>query len=494
MASINTNVTITPTLSTEQIIDLYWKQTHALLSDRQLRVLYIVPSVTGSLSILGSSLILLMLYKRGNRKWLYHRLLLAMSSVDILVSFWIALGALPVPKETQNPRAKGNWATCSMNGFVIQLSLCTAFYNFSLLFYYYLMIRCKWKENDIKRRLEVPMHLFSLGVPIVLGIVGLSLELYTPNGLGFQRCYIGTYPPGCDQLPGVECFRGSENSKLLQMWFSIYAAAPAYTGVAILTLLIYQTARQEYRRSSVSDRTRVLNSHREMKRQSLMYGILFFNTFIWTCIPPRIQKSMHDITAEELVRIIYPIQVVAVVFWPLQGLFNFLIFARPRFVRLRHVCQDESLWWVCKETIWGAPVKDRQYANERMRKSLQHSSNSASILERSQDQSHSSNPGSSWDATSTSLRRVVMEENSGPCLEENVETTTTRQVSESPGDTITPITSENHPEQQQPQALETVEENKESPGEKSNERTDPRLPSDESTESEESLVYDAYDV
>jgi hypothetical protein len=87
-----------------------------------------------------------------------------------------------------------------------------------------------------------------------------------------------------------------------------------------------------------------------------------------------------------------------------------------------------------------------------------------------------------------------MEENSGPSLPENVETTTTRQVSESPGDTITPITSENHPEQPQPQALETVEENKESPGEKSNGRTDTKLPSDESTESEESLVYDAYDV
>ena len=143
------------------------------------------------------------------------------------------------------------------------------------------------RSRYIKRRLElVPVHLLSLGVPMALGIVGLSMELYTPNGIGFQRCYIGTYPPGCDQIPGVECYRGNENSKLIQLWFSIYLAAPAYSFVAIFTILIYWTARQEYRRSSVHDRRSVLNSNsRELTRQSLAYGILLFNSFLWTCIP-----------------------------------------------------------------------------------------------------------------------------------------------------------------------------------------------------------------
>jgi hypothetical protein len=59
---------------------------------------------------------------------------------------------------------------------------------------------------------------------------------------------------------------------------------------------------------------------------------------------PEYKNPLQDITPEEYVQIIYRIQVVAVVFWPLQGFFNLLIFARLRFVLLRHLCQDASLF------------------------------------------------------------------------------------------------------------------------------------------------------
>jgi hypothetical protein len=311
------------------------------------------------------------------------------------------------------------------------------------------------------------MHLLSLGVPVVLGIVGLTMELYTPNGLGFQRCYIGTYPPGCDQMPGVECYRGNEKSTLLQLWFSIYLAAPAYSLVAIFTVLIYWTTRQEYRRSSANDRNSVLNSARETRRQSLAYGIMSFNSFIWICIPVRIQKSVHGITPEELLNIIYPLQVLAVVFWPLQGFFNMIIFTRPRFVRLRHLCQDESIWWVLKETIFGVPVNDRRYAAERMRKAMENSREAAR---------QSSSNSQSLGATS------IDAENSASFCREDVEI-----CEEGPGSNAT--IADPHPSQQQ--ALETVEETIESQDEGKPAGSNDMTHFDESSVLDESIVYEA---
>jgi hypothetical protein len=117
-----------------------------------------------------------------------------------------------------------------------------------------------------------------------------------------------------------------------------------------------------------------------------------------------------------------------------------------------------------------------------MQKSLKLSKTTATILE----QSHSLNPGSSWDATS-SMRRVIEENNSGHSLKKNVETTTGK-VSESPGGIIAQTTSGNHPEQQQ-RASESVRENVESPGEKLDGRTDATSSAESpKSESEESLA------
>ena len=201
------------------------------------------------------------------------------------------------------------------------------------------------------------MHTISLGVPILLGIIGVAMELYAPVGIGLQRCFVAEFPPNCDETPIVECIRGSSKSKNLHIFLAVYLVAPAYAGITILTILVYWTARQQLRQSFQYHQNRN-NSMREITVQSLAYGTLFVHYFMWPCILPAIQKTVSHKPVEEFVHILYPLGVISSVVFPLQGFFNMLIFARPRFLRIRKCCGDRPLWWVLKETIVGLPLRE----------------------------------------------------------------------------------------------------------------------------------------
>jgi hypothetical protein len=227
------------------------------------------------------------------------------------------------------------------------------------LLHFALKIRYKWKERDIRRRLELPMHIISLGVPISLGIIGVAMELYAPTGIALQRCFVAEFPPSCDETPRVECIRGSSESKNLHLSLTVYLVAPACAGIAILTILIYWTARQEYRQSS-RNRLNSNNGMREVTVQSIAYGTLFIHNFVWLCMLPAILNYAPAHKAgKDLVHIVlYPLAVISSIMLPFQGFFNMFIFARPRFLRIRKCCGNRALWWVCKETIFGLPLRE----------------------------------------------------------------------------------------------------------------------------------------
>lgn len=92
----------------------------------------IIPTITGALSFLSSSFIMITIY-RSKQNTVYHRILFFLSFWDALVSFCIALTTLPMPKDViydyKGP-SYGNHGTCSMQAFLIFLG---AFY-FTLAF------------------------------------------------------------------------------------------------------------------------------------------------------------------------------------------------------------------------------------------------------------------------------------------------------------------------------------------------------------------------
>ena len=71
----------------------------------------------------------------------------------------------PIPTEYYYEGAHGNDATCTAQGFFIQIGTVAAYTNVSLAFYYFLAIRKGLNEAQLR-----PYRLFFLVCPIILGL------------------------------------------------------------------------------------------------------------------------------------------------------------------------------------------------------------------------------------------------------------------------------------------------------------------------------------
>lgn len=182
------------------------------LSALQDQILSIVPIPAALLSIFGSVSIILMNCRnrrksRNHNYWTpYNRLLIAMSSCDIIYSATLAISVFLLPQETSRRLyAGGNDASCSAIGFLIQFSNSTILYNIMMSFYFLFLARFGMKNDTIARFIEPVMHILSLGYPLVTGIVGLVMGVYSEPELSLNYCWVNNYPRY------VESFLGEAN-------------------------------------------------------------------------------------------------------------------------------------------------------------------------------------------------------------------------------------------------------------------------------------------
>jgi hypothetical protein len=205
--------------------------------------LAITPKITGLLSILGSSWIVVeVLTQKNKRNNVYNRLMCAMSFFDVMSSFAIFASTWPIPKETEGIIfAIGNQNTCIAQGFLIQAGIiapyCTCWVtssdlvlsaafasspnfffpcdyhssldNFCLALYYMLVVKYKVPEEVLQHNFEPAAHLFCIGAAFLPAIAGIFLNLYNQANIW---CWIASYPQGCkNSLPNngeTTCTRG----------------------------------------------------------------------------------------------------------------------------------------------------------------------------------------------------------------------------------------------------------------------------------------------
>ena len=163
------------------------------LSDQRASVW--LPRVSAILSLLGSAWIVYdSLSNKKKQVTMYHQLLVAMSTFDIIGDLAIAFSTGPIPKFDKygNPGgiygSFGNNATCTAQGFFIQLSLITIFYNIALSCYYQLTIVHGWKEQKLQK------YKLCFHVPTVLTGFGLAFAGIPYYGLLFFVCWIPPHP------------------------------------------------------------------------------------------------------------------------------------------------------------------------------------------------------------------------------------------------------------------------------------------------------------
>jgi len=385
------------------------------ITAEQFAVLATIPMITGSLSVLGSSTIIFMVF--GSREKLsttYHRILFGMSSMDIIYSTASLLSTIPFPRDTPSlwGLMYGNTATCTIQGlFLFSGNIGSNAYNCSLAMFYMLTIVYGVRDELMKKRIEPFFH----AVPLVY-IVGADIFLLIKksfNPLG-TMCLITPYPRGCQFDPNVNCARGEHAAE--DFWsFHAWPVITMFFIVLLVMAKLYHAVRsqekkmQSYQISStlpvsiqrlrnttpvetstpegtsqmswlrsllrktfrfsqpaqnvhVSPReSQFARKRRDSMIQCFLYVLAFFICYIFVTIHQLLLKRG---------KLSYTIWVLAQIFTPLQGLLNFFVFVRPRMMGFKRAELDLTLFQAFMKAVTSTMITPVLHQETRRRKSL----------------------------------------------------------------------------------------------------------------------------
>mmetsp|Transcript_26122 Transcript_26122/g.52498 ORF Transcript_26122/g.52498 Transcript_26122/m.52498 type:complete len:493 (+) Transcript_26122:185-1663(+) len=317
-------------------------------SEIQQKHLSIWPHFTGTLSMIGSGLIIhQVLRSPKNRNRVYHRLLLAMSICDFNTSFWYFLSTWPIPAGTSNVFApSGTQASCTAQGFFIQFGIATPLYNAALAFYYLLTIRYQWREKRMKKA-----ERYLLAVPLVwasgTSLAALGMTLFNNANLW---CWISSVPLGCKgslRNDGVnDCERG--NNQWIYRWIFFYG--PLWTAIllsGVAMLLTYFSVAQTEKASSkwknndtfkyeptdsaLRKKKEKEESDRKHSKQVSSQAFYYLMAFFLSWTPATLTRLIQMVSFKTY----YPLILLMAITNPMQGLLNYLVYMRPRWLAYR---------------------------------------------------------------------------------------------------------------------------------------------------------------
>ena len=134
-------------------------------------------------------------------------------------SFCLVWGPLPAPAEIPFSWTKGTQATCSAQGFLVQVGVTLAALEHSFLIWMYvLLVRYNWSELNLRRCVYTGAGVatvVSLGMAMVPAILGY----YNYNSE--TKCWIATFPYRCNHYDNedVNCIRGASANQLQMLYF-----------------------------------------------------------------------------------------------------------------------------------------------------------------------------------------------------------------------------------------------------------------------------------
>lgn len=319
-------------------------------------LLYLIPKITGSLSLIGSLYIIFDLVicdrkRKLDKSSITNRVVLCISISDVFasVSCWI-LGAWPVPKELNEfydtSKFHGNTVTCTIQGFIYQWSVfSSAFYSTMLAVCYVLLVvgscytcctRATSRRRNFFAHTSNKFQFSLLAIPLILSlllaIAPLFDRAYNYNG---TNCHIsGASPFIC---VGDECENGkySEIFLLANGICIILCFIIITVSMIVLFCFICRNERQSdtyvFRGSEGFSRTSN-TSHTSQQKDSLplskrvaVQGLFYIGSFFLTWAFAFVVPIMGKPTPTW-------VECMFLTLLPMQGWFNALIYLRPKVV------------------------------------------------------------------------------------------------------------------------------------------------------------------
>ena len=382
---------LTLTTSTETEIDY-------TLSNEQEMILSAIQFASALLSLIGSCTIVFKILRslyQTQTTTPYDRIILGLSSCDIVASAVYAVSPFLLPSETsQRVWAMGNDNTCKALGFLTQLSaLWAIWYNCILSFYYLLTVRFQVKRHEFFRKYEIWFHLSGAIFFPLTSLIALAGNWYGEQAL-IMGCWVRDVPYDCNE-DGI-C--AGDATELVGY---IYGGLPMFltmVSVIVNNIVIYLYVRKSLlssrpsaaTNSTVSSSDNIPNNtdndndndgnndedmensealsatsserqksiQERLTNEAAVQGFLYVSTFLLTALPVFVLVLLDgsmEYDVEDKGRI-YPLLVLNALLVPLQGFFNVCIYVRPSYSRFRAVHPDKPLRFVLKRALFESSV------------------------------------------------------------------------------------------------------------------------------------------
>merc|ERR1719401_349115 len=241
--------------------------------------------------------------KSGNST--YKRLIFAMSCIDMCTSLAYFLGTWPIPDGSGPYMASGTLATCRAQGFFIQTGIAIPCYNLSLSAYYLLVVARGWKRHQIVA-VEPYLHALPLLVGLGTGVASVCLGILDDATFW---CWI------------------SHDDDGFRMAFTYVPVWCCLFGVMVA---MFETTRAVFVTEGRSDRWGSKNE-RVLGKQVASQALCFVGAMCLTDVFSSASRVAQMLTGE----IPYWLAVLMAATLPGQGLWNFLVYCRPRYLRYR---------------------------------------------------------------------------------------------------------------------------------------------------------------
>jgi hypothetical protein len=322
---------------------------------------YIIPTVSGSISCISSAIIIFIIMM-SRQNTVYHRVLFVMSFCDLFTSSAIALTTLPMPTDVIYPfqgPSYGNATTCEAQGLVYALgSSISVLMNATLHIYYLSVLRFKVPDHIFSKKIEPVLLLLGISLPVIFTItLAVKRALINPSPYA-SWCSIASYPFHCNDpsYPDETCIRGEGGAKLVLIMLDATISLALVTLIISMTLIICffwgieRGFRNRSNRRGSGELPSTLNTDSNDKSQDLavsqhnltktitIQALMYFGAFLLTWIWPLLsywKSPTSDGTVKYIIGDIPLVQILKVIFHPLQGFFNLLIFVYHKIWSLR---------------------------------------------------------------------------------------------------------------------------------------------------------------
>ncbi len=294
----------------------------------------------------------------------YQRIILGVSLSDISLSLALLSGPFLVPADA--PKAEwgqGNVFTCRLNGLLFVLgSMSTSMYMFFLCYFCLYKVSKNMTDEVFSKKIEWKFHAFILATNVIVGVAALVTKSLNSSDRG-NFCVFEAVPSGCRLNP--EKYGACDEDILRSSDILLFVVSFALNLLCFLGIIIcmakiscYVIKRSASEKDSMEDsnfpslrpttsrpdaaRNRSLGAkiivhRRQILVQSSLYVLAYFTTNLCTWIIVIVVIITNNDVGQVFV-------LFASILYPLGGLFNILVYTRPKVIGLR-MKQPELSWF-----------------------------------------------------------------------------------------------------------------------------------------------------